>query len=92
MNWIYLGDGLADRRDRIAKCAPEYRGSGLGSELLNRLEQHLDAVGVKDLILGALPGNSDAIAPSRARLSTDLALPATVVGRAIRIKSEGNFT
>jgi len=40
---------------------PEYRGSGLGSELLNRLEQHLYAIGVKDLILGALPGNTDAI-------------------------------
>jgi GNAT superfamily N-acetyltransferase len=40
---------------------PEYRGSGLGSELLNRLEQHLRALGVKDLILGALPGHTDAI-------------------------------
>jgi ribosomal protein S18 acetylase RimI-like enzyme len=40
---------------------PQYRGSGLGSELLNRLEQHLYAIGVKDLILGALPGNTDAI-------------------------------
>ena len=40
---------------------PKYRGSGLGSELLNRLEQHLDAIGVTDLILGALPGNTDAI-------------------------------
>ena len=40
---------------------PEYRGSGLGSELLNRLEQHLYGIGVKDLMLGALPGNTDAI-------------------------------
>jgi ribosomal protein S18 acetylase RimI-like enzyme len=40
---------------------PQYRGSGLGSELLKRLEQHLDAIGVKDLILGALPGNTNAI-------------------------------
>jgi ribosomal protein S18 acetylase RimI-like enzyme len=40
---------------------PQYRGSGLGSELLNRLEQHLHATGVEDLILGALPGNTDAI-------------------------------
>ena len=40
---------------------PECRGSGLGSELLNRLEQHLHALGVTDLILGALPGNTDAI-------------------------------
>jgi ribosomal protein S18 acetylase RimI-like enzyme len=40
---------------------PQYRGSGLGSELLDRLEQHLHALGVQDLILGALPGNTDAI-------------------------------
>ena len=40
---------------------PQYRGSGLGSELLDRLEQHLHAIGVEDLILGALPGNTDAI-------------------------------
>jgi ribosomal protein S18 acetylase RimI-like enzyme len=39
----------------------EYRGSGLGSELLNRLELHPYAIGVKDLILGGLPGNTDAI-------------------------------
>jgi GNAT superfamily N-acetyltransferase len=37
------------------------RGSGLGSELLTRLEDHLLALGVNDVILGALPGNSDAI-------------------------------
>jgi GNAT superfamily N-acetyltransferase len=40
---------------------PEYRGSGLGSVFLERLEQHLSDVGCKDLILGALPGNTDAI-------------------------------
>jgi ribosomal protein S18 acetylase RimI-like enzyme len=40
---------------------PQYRGSGLGSELLRRLEEHLTAQGVEDLILGALAGNHDAI-------------------------------
>ena len=40
---------------------PQYRGSGLGSVLLDRLERHLHEIGVDDLILGALPGNSDAI-------------------------------
>src|SRR4029077_9076571 len=40
---------------------PQCRASGLGSELLNRLERHLYAIGVKDLILGVLPGNTDAI-------------------------------
>ena len=40
---------------------PQYRGSGVGSQLLDGLEQHLYATGVEDLILGALPGNTDAI-------------------------------
>jgi GNAT superfamily N-acetyltransferase len=40
---------------------PEYRGSGLGSVFIDRLEQHLHGVGCTDLILGALPGNTDAI-------------------------------
>ena len=40
---------------------PESRGRGLGSDLLRRLEEHLHDQGVDDLILGALPGNRDAI-------------------------------
>jgi ribosomal protein S18 acetylase RimI-like enzyme len=40
---------------------PQYRGSGLGSHLLDRLETHLRDRGVDDLILGVLPGNRDAI-------------------------------
>jgi ribosomal protein S18 acetylase RimI-like enzyme len=40
---------------------PEYRGSGVGSALLDRLEAHLRARGARDLILGVLPGNDDAI-------------------------------
>jgi ribosomal protein S18 acetylase RimI-like enzyme len=40
---------------------PELRGSGIGSELLDRLEAHLRERGVEDLILGALAGNVDAI-------------------------------
>jgi ribosomal protein S18 acetylase RimI-like enzyme len=40
---------------------PAYRGSGLGSVLLDRLETHLRERGVPDLVLGALPGNHDAI-------------------------------
>jgi ribosomal protein S18 acetylase RimI-like enzyme len=40
---------------------PAYRGSGLGSELLDRLETHLRDRGATDLVLGALPGNRDAI-------------------------------
>jgi ribosomal protein S18 acetylase RimI-like enzyme len=40
---------------------PEYRGGGMGSELLRRLEEHLHQLGVEDVILGALAGNHDAI-------------------------------
>jgi len=41
--------------------AEQFRGGGLGSELLDRLESHLSEQGVVDVILGALPGNQDAI-------------------------------
>ena len=40
---------------------PEYRGSGLGSLLLEQLERHMHERGVDDLIIGALAGNADAI-------------------------------
>jgi ribosomal protein S18 acetylase RimI-like enzyme len=40
---------------------PEYRGSGIGTRLLEALEAELAADGVRDLILGVLPGNTDAI-------------------------------
>lgn len=39
---------------------PEFRGSGLGTQLLTALEEHLRAAGVDDLILGVLSGNQDA--------------------------------
>ena len=40
---------------------PEYRGRGVGTRLLDALETELAAAGVHDLILGVLPGNTDAI-------------------------------
>jgi ribosomal protein S18 acetylase RimI-like enzyme len=40
---------------------PQFRGSGLGSHLLEQLEEHLNDIGVDDLILGALAGNREAI-------------------------------
>lgn len=46
--------------ESLGVVAP-YRGSGLGSHLLSRLEEHLTACGVQDLILGALAGNSEAL-------------------------------
>jgi ribosomal protein S18 acetylase RimI-like enzyme len=40
---------------------PEHRGHGLGSRLLEDLHERLRQQGARDLILGVLPGNADAI-------------------------------
>ncbi|HEY2986013.1 MAG TPA: GNAT family N-acetyltransferase [Jatrophihabitantaceae bacterium] len=40
---------------------PEYRGRGVGTRLLDALEHELDNDGVRDLVLGVLPGNAAAI-------------------------------
>ena len=39
----------------------EYRGRGVGTRLLDALERELDNDGVRDLVLGVLPGNAAAI-------------------------------
>ena len=39
---------------------PEHRGRGLGSRLMDGLEQELRRQGVTDLVLGLLPGNAPA--------------------------------
>jgi ribosomal protein S18 acetylase RimI-like enzyme len=62
-SWIEDTWQTGDRIGEIESLSvlPDYRGSGLGTELLERLEQHLHDVGVDDLILGALSGNDHAI-------------------------------
>jgi ribosomal protein S18 acetylase RimI-like enzyme len=40
---------------------PSHRGLGIGTRLLDALEAELAATGIRDLILGVLPGNADAI-------------------------------
>jgi len=40
---------------------PSHRGQGIGTRLLNALETELAAIGIRDLLLGVLPGNADAI-------------------------------
>jgi ribosomal protein S18 acetylase RimI-like enzyme len=40
---------------------PSHRGQGIGSRLLEALERELASIGVRDLILGVLAGNEDAI-------------------------------
>jgi ribosomal protein S18 acetylase RimI-like enzyme len=62
-SWIEDTWQTGDRIGEIESLSvlPEYRGSGLGSELLDRLETHLRERGVDDFMLGALAGNADAI-------------------------------
>jgi ribosomal protein S18 acetylase RimI-like enzyme len=63
------GTWLADTwetAERIAEIEslsvlPEYRGQGLGSMLLEQLQEALRQQGAQDFIVGALPGNADAI-------------------------------
>jgi ribosomal protein S18 acetylase RimI-like enzyme len=68
-SWIEDTWTTGDRIGEIESLsvAPEFRGSGLGSELLERLEAHLHDVGVDDIILGALAGNTEAIRLYRRR-------------------------
>jgi ribosomal protein S18 acetylase RimI-like enzyme len=60
------GSPTPGRQARIGEieslsALPDYRSSGLGSLLLDQLETHLRTRGAKDLILGVVPGNADAI-------------------------------
>jgi ribosomal protein S18 acetylase RimI-like enzyme len=46
---------------------PSYRGQGIGTRLLEALESELASIGIRDLILGVLAGNDDAIRLYRRR-------------------------
>jgi ribosomal protein S18 acetylase RimI-like enzyme len=46
---------------------PSYRGQGIGTRLLEGLESELASIGIRDLILGVLAGNEDAIRLYRRR-------------------------
>jgi len=41
--------------------APEHRGQGIGTALLDAVDAEFEALGIADVIVGALPGNVDAI-------------------------------
>ena len=62
-SWIEDTWRTGDRIGEIESLSvlPTYRGTGLGSALLERLEAHLRDLGVEDMMLGALAGNDDAI-------------------------------
>jgi ribosomal protein S18 acetylase RimI-like enzyme len=61
--WIADTWRTADRVGEIESLAvlPSHRGRGIGSRLIDALEDELAAFGVTDLILGVLAGNTDAI-------------------------------
>jgi ribosomal protein S18 acetylase RimI-like enzyme len=61
--WLADTWRTGDRIGEIESLAvlPSHRNQGLGQRLLDGLEQALADAGVTDLILGVLPGNTDAI-------------------------------
>jgi ribosomal protein S18 acetylase RimI-like enzyme len=46
---------------------PEYRGRGIGTALMDALDREIEALGVDDVIVGALAGNEDALRLYRRR-------------------------
>ena len=61
--WVADTWQTGDRVGEIESLAvqPGYRGQGIGSRLLTALTAELATAGVRDLVLGALPGNDAAI-------------------------------
>jgi ribosomal protein S18 acetylase RimI-like enzyme len=67
--WIADTWRTAARIGEIESLAvlPSHRGQGIGTRLLEALENELAAIGIRDLILGVLAGNEDAIRLYRRR-------------------------
>jgi ribosomal protein S18 acetylase RimI-like enzyme len=40
---------------------PEHRGEGIGSQLLDKVDEAFDKLGIDDVVIGALPGNTGAL-------------------------------
>jgi ribosomal protein S18 acetylase RimI-like enzyme len=62
-NWSSDTWRTGDRLGELESISvlPELRGRGIGSELLEAVDREFARLGVDDLILGALPGNTAAI-------------------------------
>ena len=61
--WVADTWQTGDRIGEIESLAvqPDHRGQGVGSRLLTALSAELATAGVRDLVLGVLPGNDAAI-------------------------------
>lgn len=55
--WV-VGDRVAELETLVV--APEHRGGGLGSALLDRIDSELEARGVRDVVVGLVAGNVSA--------------------------------
>jgi ribosomal protein S18 acetylase RimI-like enzyme len=56
--WV-VGDRTAELETLVV--APEWRGRGIGGQLMGRVESELARLGIEDIIIGALPTNTDVL-------------------------------
>ena len=56
--WI-VGDRTAELETLVV--APEWRGQGIGSLLMNQVESEIARLGIQDVIIGALPTNTNVL-------------------------------
>jgi ribosomal protein S18 acetylase RimI-like enzyme len=61
----YMGYGSSELETLV--FAPDQRGRGIGALLLDRVESELERLGVKDVIVGALPTNAEVLDLYRSR-------------------------
>jgi ribosomal protein S18 acetylase RimI-like enzyme len=62
--WV-VGDRTAEMETIVV--APEWRGRGVASLLMDRVEAELEKLGIKDVIIGAVPTNSEVLELYRRR-------------------------
>jgi ribosomal protein S18 acetylase RimI-like enzyme len=62
--WV-VGDRTAELETIVV--APEWRGRGIAKQLIDRVEAELEKLGIEDVIIGALPTNSEVLELYRRR-------------------------